>query len=54
MTAQIDTKTETQAPNKTELPRYETPRIQAMSEKDILSSFQITQSMGNWWVVPTC
>ena len=37
-----------------ELPRYEAPRIQAMSEKDILNSFQITQSMGAWWAVPTC
>jgi hypothetical protein len=36
------------------LPRYEKPRIQAMSEKDILNSFQITQSMGSWWAVPTC
>jgi hypothetical protein len=36
------------------LPRYEKPRIQAMSEKDILNSFQITQSMGAWWTVPTC
>jgi len=35
-------------------PRYETPRIQAMSEKDILNTFQITQSMGSWWVTPTC
>jgi hypothetical protein len=40
--------------DKTERPHYETPRIQAMSEKDILSSFQITQSMGSWWAVPTC
>jgi hypothetical protein len=37
-----------------ERPTYETPRIQAMSEKDILSSFQITQSMGAWWAIPTC
>lgn len=37
-----------------ELPRYEAPRIQAMSEKDILNSFQITQSMGTWWVIPSC
>jgi hypothetical protein len=36
------------------LPRYEAPKIQAMSEKDILNSFQITQSMGGWWTVPTC
>jgi len=35
-------------------PKYEAPRIQAMSEKDILNSFQITQSMGAWWVNPTC
>ena len=40
--------------NKTELPKYETPRIQAMDEKEILNSFQITQSMGAWWVNPTC
>ena len=51
---QIDPKTEAQASSKTELPRYEPPRIQAMSEKDILNSFQITQSMGKWWVVPSC
>jgi hypothetical protein len=43
-----------QAETKTDLPRYETPRIQAMSEKEILNSFQITQSMGGWWTVPTC
>jgi hypothetical protein len=48
------TTSETQVPSRGELPRYETPRIQAMSEKDILNSFQITQSMGVWWVVPTC
>lgn len=35
-------------------PRYETPSIRAMSEKDILNTFQITQSMGAWWVIPTC
>jgi hypothetical protein len=43
-----------QTPDKAERPRYETPRIQAMSEKDILNTFQITQSMGSWWAVPTC
>jgi hypothetical protein len=36
------------------LPRYETPKIQAMSEKEILNSFQITQSMAGWWTNPTC
>jgi hypothetical protein len=46
--------TETQVQGKTERPRYETPKIQAMSEKDILNSFQITQSMGGWWTIPTC
>ena len=45
---------EAQTAAKTDLPRYETPRIQAMSEKDILNSFQITQSMGVWWAIPTC
>jgi len=36
------------------LPTYETPRIQAMSEKEILNSFQITQSMGGWWNIASC
>ena len=45
---------ETTREGSADLPRYEAPRIQAMSEKDILNSFQITQSMGAWWVVPTC
>ena len=43
-----------QAQANAERPRYEAPRIQAMSEKDILNSFQITQSMGMWWIVPSC
>ena len=52
MNKQIDTKnTESQAQT---LPRYEAPRIQAMSEKDILNSFQITQSMGGWWTITSC
>ncbi|HEY6843046.1 MAG TPA: hypothetical protein VI391_02685 [Thermoanaerobaculia bacterium] len=36
---------------RTELPRYEAPRIQVLSEKDILSTFQITQSMNTWWTM---
>jgi hypothetical protein len=52
MNKPIDTKN-TEA-NAQSLPRYEAPKIQAMSEKDILNSFQITQSMGAWWTVPTC
>jgi len=52
MNKPIDTKaTEAQAQT---LPRYETPKIQAMSEKDILNSFQITQSMGVWWNIASC
>ena len=54
MTMQIDTKAASQVANRAELPRYETPRIQAMSEKDILNSFQITQSMGVWWNIASC
>jgi hypothetical protein len=34
----------------TERPRYETPRIQIMSEREILNTFQLTQSMAAWWV----
>lgn len=37
-----------------ERPRYETPRVQVMTEQQILNNFQITQSMGGWWTVPTC
>ena len=31
-------------------PAYEKPRIQAMSEQDILNTFQITQAMQTWWL----
>lgn len=34
---------------KTDRPAYETPRIQVMSERDILNTFQITQAMTTWW-----
>jgi hypothetical protein len=55
MTSQtIDTKNadaHTQAQTR---PQYERPRIQAMSEKEILNSFQITQSMGVWWNIASC
>jgi len=33
-----------------ERPRYESPRIQMLSEKEILESFQVTQAMATWWV----
>ena len=53
MTSQtVDTKN-SETPAQT-LPRYEAPRIQAMSEKEILNSFQITQSMGVWWNIASC
>jgi len=37
-----------------QLPRYEPPRIQAMTERDILNTFQITQSMASWWTTSCC
>ena len=37
-----------------ELPRYEAPRIQVMSEREILNTFQITQSMATWWTTSCC
>jgi hypothetical protein len=37
-----------------ERPRYETPRIQPMSEQEILNTFQITQSMAGWWATGMC
>ena len=32
-------------------PRYETPKIRVMTEKEILNSFQVTQAMITWWAV---
>lgn len=34
-----------------ERPAYVQPRVQVMSERDILNTFQITQAMQTWWVV---
>jgi hypothetical protein len=31
-------------------PTYERPRIQEMSEREILNTFQVTQAMQTWWV----
>jgi hypothetical protein len=48
-------RTETQhAARPAELPRYEAPRIQAMTEREILNTFQITQSMATWWTTSCC
>lgn len=37
-----------------EQPRYETPTIKQMSEREILKTFQITQSMSGWWTTAAC
>lgn len=37
-----------------ERPQYETPTIRVMTEQEILSSFQITQSMAAWWTTGAC
>jgi hypothetical protein len=36
---------------RTEDPRpvYETPKVQVMTEREILNTFQITQAMATWW-----
>jgi hypothetical protein len=34
-----------------ELPVYEPPRLQVMTEREILNTFQITQSMNTWWTM---
>jgi hypothetical protein len=33
-----------------ERPRYEPPRIQVLTEAEILNTFQITQAMQTWWI----
>ena len=43
-----------EAPKLQERPRYEPPRIQAMTEREILNTFQITQSMATWWTTSCC
>lgn len=37
-----------------ERPTYERPRIQVMTEREVLNSFQITQSMAGWWTTGAC
>jgi len=39
---------------KQDRPQYQPPRMQQMSEREIMNSFQITQSMGGWWTNPSC
>lgn len=41
-------------PSLSERPQYEPPRIQVMTEREILNTFQITQSMSTWWTTTCC
>jgi hypothetical protein len=36
-------------PETSSLPEYETPKIEVMTEREILNTFQITQAMATWW-----
>ena len=38
----------------TDRPRYEAPRLEVMTERQILNTFQITQSMVGWWTTGGC
>lgn len=44
----------TEAVRENALPTYEPPRIQVMTEREILNTFQITQSMAAWWTTSCC
>lgn len=46
--------TTTDAVRENALPQYEPPRIQVMTEREILNTFQITQSMATWWTTSCC
>ena len=46
--------TQREQTNQEQRPAYEPPRMQQMSEREILNSFQITQSMGAWWTITSC
>ena len=34
---------------KKERPGYVQPRVQVMTEKEVLNTFQVTQAMQTWW-----
>jgi len=36
-------------PKNSDRPAYVTPRVQVMSERDVLNTFQVTQAMQTWW-----
>ncbi|HXG59133.1 MAG TPA: hypothetical protein VNL91_08925 [Thermoanaerobaculia bacterium] len=46
----METKKEVRNEQQTPRPAYEPPRIQVMTEREILNTFQITQAMATWWV----
>ena len=48
------TETKTPETKVNDRPRYEPPRVQVMTEKEILNTFQITQSMMGWWTTGAC
>jgi hypothetical protein len=43
------TMTKSQATTVRQPMAYEPPSIRAISEKEILETFQITQAMASWW-----
>lgn len=49
--AQVQTRP---AVDRNDRPRYETPRVQVMTEREILNTFQLTHSMPAWWVTAMC
>ena len=36
--------------DKKDKPAYVQPKVQVMSEKEVLNTFQVTQAMATWWV----
>lgn len=44
-----ESKVQTPVQSQDTKPAYEKPRVQVMSERDILNTFQITQAMATWW-----
>lgn len=48
--AETAVKPSTETPRHEARPRYEPPRIQVLSEQEILNTFQITQAMQTWWI----
>jgi hypothetical protein len=47
---EVPVKSLTEPAHREERPRYEAPRIQVMTEREILNTFQITQAMQTWCV----